>query len=164
MDHEDLIKLLNQDLEMEFQSIVQYVQHVATISGAEYASTVDELKIHLTQELAHATALAEQISFLGGEPSTQVPDIATAPDSRSALEADLALETEQLEHYRERVQQANEARPRRRGRSPASAAHRDPGARPRPLHRARPLTSASPFLRQSCGDMPQLDACSWWAS
>ena len=109
MDHEDLIKLLNQDLEMEFQSIVQYVQHVATISGAEYASTVDELKIHLTQELAHATALAEQISFLGGEPSTQVPDITTAPDSRGALEADLALETQQLEHYRERVQQANEA-------------------------------------------------------
>jgi len=109
MEHNDLIKLLNQDLEMEFQSIVQYVQHVATISGAEYASTVDELKIHLTQELAHATALAEQISFLGGEPSTQVPDITTAPDSRAALEADLALETSQLEHYRERVQQANEA-------------------------------------------------------
>jgi bacterioferritin len=37
-----------------------------------------------------------------------VPDITTAPDSRSALEADLALETQQLEHYRERVQQANE--------------------------------------------------------
>jgi bacterioferritin len=109
MDHDDLIKLLNQDLEMEFQSIVQYVQHVATISGAEYASTVDELRIHLTQELAHATALAEQIDFLGGEPSTHVPDITTAPDSRSALEADLALETQQLEHYRERVQQANEA-------------------------------------------------------
>src|SRR3954453_3142823 len=107
MDHDDLIKLLNQDLEMEFQSIVQYVQPVATISGAEYASTVDELKIHLTQELAHATALAEQISFLGGAPSTQVPDVATSPDSRSALEADLTLETQQLEHYRERVQQAN---------------------------------------------------------
>jgi len=109
MDHDDLIKLLNQDLEMEFQSIVQYVQHVATISGAEYASTVDELRIHLTQELAHATALAEQIDFLGGEPSTHVPAITTAADSRSALEADLALETQQLEHYRERVQQANEA-------------------------------------------------------
>ncbi len=108
MDHDDLVKLLNQDLEMEFQSIVQYVQHVATISGAEYTSTVDELKVHLTQELAHATALAEQISFLGGAPSTHVPDIGIAPDSRSALEADLALETEQLEHYRERVQQAND--------------------------------------------------------
>jgi len=108
METSDLIKLLNDDLEAEFQSIVQYVQHVATISGAEYTSTVDELKIHLTQELAHATALAEQISFLGGEPSTHVPDVAAVADSRGALEADLALETQQLEHYRERVLQANE--------------------------------------------------------
>jgi bacterioferritin len=109
MDAEELIKLLNQDLEREFQSIVQYVQHVAIISGAEYTSTVDELRLHLTQELAHATSLAEQIDFLGGAPSTHVPEIAKVTDSRGALEADLALETEQLQHYRERVQQANEA-------------------------------------------------------
>jgi bacterioferritin len=108
MDKTELVELLNQDLEREFQSIVQYVQHVATISGAEYTSTVEELRLHLTQELAHATALAEQIDFLGGLPSTHVPIIATAADSRAALEADLALETEQLEHYRERVQQAND--------------------------------------------------------
>ncbi len=108
MEQKDLIDLLNQDLEAEFQSIVQFVQHVATISGPEYTSTVDELRLHLTQELAHATALAEQIDFLGGEPSTRVPEIAPTADSRAALQADLALETEQLEHYRERVQQANE--------------------------------------------------------
>jgi bacterioferritin len=108
MDTNDLIKLLNEDLETEFQSIVQFVQHVATISGAEYTSTVDELRLHLTQELAHATTLAEQVAFLGGAPSTRVPEVTTAPDSRTALEADLALETQQLEHYRERVQQANE--------------------------------------------------------
>ena len=108
MDKDDLITLLNQDLETEFQSIVQFVQHVAIISGAEYASTIDELRLHLTQELAHATALAEQIDFLGGEPSTRVPEITTVTDSRAALEADLALETQQLEHYRERVQQAND--------------------------------------------------------
>ena len=107
MEKDDLIKLLNEDLETEFQSIVQFVQHVAIISGAEYASTIDELRLHLTQELAHATALAEQIDFLGGEPSTDVPAITTPTDSRGALEADLALETQQLEHYRERVQQAN---------------------------------------------------------
>jgi bacterioferritin len=108
METNDLIKLLNEDLETEFQSIVQFVQHVAIISGPEYTSTVDELKLHLTQELAHATALAEQISFLGGAPSTHVPDVAPVDDSRGALEADLALETNQLEHYRDRVQQANE--------------------------------------------------------
>ena len=108
METKELIELLNDDLETEFQSIVQYVRHVATISGAEFTSTVDELKIHLGQELQHATTLAEQVSFLGGEPSTRVPDVASATDSRGALEADLALETQQLERYRERVQQATD--------------------------------------------------------
>ena len=108
METKELIELLNDDLETEFQSIVQYVRHVATISGAEFTSTVAELKVHLGQELQHATTLAEQVSFLGGEPSTRVPDVATAADSREALEADLALETRQLERYRERVQQATD--------------------------------------------------------
>ena len=44
METKDLIELLNDDLEREFQSIVQYVQHVAIISGAEYTSTVEELR------------------------------------------------------------------------------------------------------------------------
>ena len=108
METNDLVKLLNEDLETEFQSIVQFVQHIATISGAEYLSTVDELRTHLGQELAHATTLAEQVSFLGGQPSTHVPAVAATTDTQAALEADLALETEQLEHYRERVQQAND--------------------------------------------------------
>ena len=108
METKDLIELLNGDLETEFQSIVQYVRHVATISGPEYMSTVDELKIHLGQELQHATTLAEQVSFLGGEPSTALPAVADTADSRGALEADLDLETHQLERYRERVQQATD--------------------------------------------------------
>jgi bacterioferritin len=104
-----LIADLNADLRLEFQSIVQYVQHVATITGAEFTSTVDELKVHLGQELAHATTLAEQVAFLGGEPETAVGDVPVASDSRAALEADLRLEEDQLERYRQRVEQANAA-------------------------------------------------------
>ena len=103
-----LVENLNGDLRLEFQSIVQYVQHVAVITGPEYASTVDELKIHLTQELAHACVLAEQVAFLDGTPATSVPDVPAVADSREALQADLALETEQLDRYRERVQEATD--------------------------------------------------------
>lgn len=103
-----LIEHLNEDLRLEFKSIVQYVQHVATITGAEFTSTVDELKIHAGQELAHAGVLADQIAFLGGTPATSVPEVATAADSRGALQADLELETAQLERYRARVQEATD--------------------------------------------------------
>jgi bacterioferritin len=108
MDTEAFVDALNEDLRTEYQSIIQYTSHIATITGAEFLSLVDELKIHLSQELSHARILAEQIAFLGGSPATTVPPVATTADSTSALVADLHLESEQLERYRERFTQAND--------------------------------------------------------
>lgn len=108
MDTEGFIASLNEDLQTEYQSIVQYVNHISMISGAEYLSVVDELKVHLTQELRHAQILAEQVSFLGGTPAVTMSPVEAFADSRTALEADLKLETNQLERYRERFGQANE--------------------------------------------------------
>ncbi len=106
--NEQLVDDLNEDLRLEFQSIVQYVQHVAVITGPEYTSTVDELKVHLKQELNHACVLAEQVAFLGGTPATDVHVVPPVGDSQEALGADLRLETDQLERYRARVQEATD--------------------------------------------------------
>jgi bacterioferritin len=108
MDTKGFVEMLNQDLSTEYQSIVQYTNHVATITGAEYLSIVDELKLHLSQELGHAQILATQVSFLGGSPTTTVAPVVVADDSRSALQADLRLEQDQLDRYRERFAQAND--------------------------------------------------------
>lgn len=105
MDKDGFVESLNDDLRSEYQSIVQYVSHTATVTGAEFLSIIDELKLHLTQELNHAQILAEQISFLGGTPATDVPPVASAT-GRGALEADLRLEETQLDRYRERFTQA----------------------------------------------------------
>jgi len=108
MDTESFVALLNEDLETEYQSIVQYINHIATITGAEFLSIIGELKVHLGQELIHAQTLAGQVSFLGGEPTTKVAPVQTARDGKAALTADLALESSQLDRYRERFSQANE--------------------------------------------------------
>jgi bacterioferritin len=108
LDVDGFVALLNEDLGTEYQSIVQYINHIATITGAEFLGVIDELKLHLGQELAHAQVLAEQVSFLGGEPATTVPAVERASDSRLALKADLRLETNQLDRYRLRFTQANE--------------------------------------------------------
>jgi bacterioferritin len=111
MDNAEFVAALNGDLETEFQSIIQYVNHIAVLKGAEYLSIIDELKIHLTQELTHATVLAEQVAFLGGEPSTKVTTVIAAEpdaDAATALQADLNLERNQLDRYRERFAQAND--------------------------------------------------------
>jgi bacterioferritin len=108
-DRGRLIELLNDDLRTEYQSIVQYVQHVATLKGAAFLGTIAELKTHLTQELHHALVLAEQIDFLGGTPSVSVPNVPAETDTVAALQLDLDLEARQLDRYRERVQQAQDA-------------------------------------------------------
>ena len=102
------VRKLNEDLESEYRSIVQYVQHVSSIKGARYQQVVKELREHLPQELEHAMILAGQIDFLGGTPSCEVPPIETRQDADAALEQDLRLEERQLDRYRERIVEANE--------------------------------------------------------
>ena len=108
MDTSKLIDLLNEDLASEYKSIIQYVHHVARLKGPEYQSTVEELRVHLGEELNHAIVLSEQIDFLGGVPTTTVPSVPVEEDAQRALETDLALEEEQLERYRERMAQTTE--------------------------------------------------------
>jgi len=108
MDKSAFIDELNADLRTEYRSIVQYVQHIASLKGAEYLSTIEELKLHVNQELHHALILAEQIDFLGGMPSTDVPPVTGESDTRKALEMDLALEKDQLQRYRDRTAQATD--------------------------------------------------------
>lgn len=108
MDTQKFVQLLNEDLQTEYQSIVQYVQHIATTRGPEYQALADELEQHVTQELQHALTLARQIDFLGGRPTVEVPEVPDITDTRAALEADLALEREQLSRYRDRAGQADE--------------------------------------------------------
>jgi bacterioferritin len=103
---EDFVDALNDDLATEFLSIVQYVQHIAMLKGAEYVSTITELRSHVTQELHHALVLADQVEFLGGVPTTTVPAVPAVSDSRQALQLDLKLERAQLDRYRERTEQA----------------------------------------------------------
>jgi bacterioferritin len=106
MDRSELVTALNEDLELEYRSIVQYVSHIATVKGPEYQAVLDELTVHVRQELDHALTLARQIDFLGATPSTRVPDVPLETDPRRALREDLALEESQLQRYRDRVEQA----------------------------------------------------------
>ncbi|MCK9897246.1 ferritin-like domain-containing protein [Frankia sp. AgB32] len=108
MDQETFVKLLNEDLSSEYQSIIQYIQHGATFTGPEFLAVADEIRRHLPQELAHAQVLAEQISFLGGTPTSDVSTVRPASGAQDALLADLRLESEQLGRYRERFGQAAE--------------------------------------------------------
>lgn len=85
VDKQRFLELLNEDLSTEYQSIVQYVQHSATVKGPEYRSIVEELDNHLRQELQHALTLAQQIDFLGGTPTVTVPEVPDIADGAARV-------------------------------------------------------------------------------
>jgi bacterioferritin len=101
-----LIDELNRDLAKEFQALVQYVQHAATMTGAQYDAITAELVVHSNEEHAHAIALADQIDFMGGVPGVDVERAVTSAEPQVMLEQDLAGELDAITRYRERIAQA----------------------------------------------------------
>jgi len=106
VNREELIKLLNMDLELEYSAAIQYINHAAVMSGAAYGDIIKEIKIHVTEEIQHAMILSDQIDFLGGKPSVAVGKIHTSDDNVEMLKQDLAGEEDAINRYKIRVEQA----------------------------------------------------------
>ena len=103
-----LLAELNRDLAYEFAAAVQYVQHAASLTGAEYQSIHKELLVHANEEMAHAVVLSDQIVYLGGTPSVDVEERFTHKASKKMLLQDLDGEKLAIARYSERIGQAQE--------------------------------------------------------
>jgi bacterioferritin len=103
---EQLIDHLNEDLAREYQAIIAYITYSQVIKGAEYMMIADELEVHAQEELAHAITIANQIDYLGGEPTTEPKAVKTSDKAEDMLRFDLENENETVRAYRERVRQA----------------------------------------------------------
>jgi len=106
VSREELVRLLNEDLEREYQAIIAYVIYSQTIKGAAYNNIADELEKHAGEELAHAIEIAKQIDYLGGTPSNKPKEVKLSQDSKQMLEFDLENERVTIANYRQRIQQA----------------------------------------------------------
>lgn len=105
---EQLIALLNKDLGLEYTACVQYTQHQGVLKGAMYQTIQKELIIHAQEELAHATILANQIDYLGGVPTVNMPVPKISANNEEMLKQDLAGENDAIARYIARVKQAEE--------------------------------------------------------
>lgn len=108
MTKEQMIDLLNEDIAEEFASAIQYINHAALITGARFSSIQKELLIHATEEMQHATTLADQVAFLGGKPATNIAAVHTSDDSEEMLRQDLAGEQDAVKRYKARIRAAME--------------------------------------------------------
>lgn len=103
---EEFIDRLNIDLEYEYGAAIQYIQHQAVMSGAQYNNIAKELAIHAEEELQHAIQLADQIDYLGGTPTVDVQEIKISDDPKEMLKQDLEGERGAIDRYKKRIRQA----------------------------------------------------------
>jgi bacterioferritin len=106
---DEIIRGRNEDLAREYQAIIQYVVFSSTLKGAEYGDIAEELKLHASEELAHALEVAKQIDYLGADPTVKGKEAEYSQDSKTMLEIDLRSEQETIKNYRERIRQAERA-------------------------------------------------------
>jgi bacterioferritin len=101
----ELVNLLNEDLQREYQAIIAYVVYSQVLKGAEYMSIAQELEKHAKEELEHAIIIAKQIDYLGGEPTVTPKEVKTSDNAEEMLRFDLENENETVRQYRQRIRQ-----------------------------------------------------------
>jgi len=104
-----LIDGLNEDLAREFQAIVRYVQFAATVHGPFRPQIAELFRSEVPDELGHAQFLADKIAALGGEPTTIVPPVDVAVETRDMLDRIVQAEREDVEMYTRRAREAEAA-------------------------------------------------------
>jgi len=102
------VEKLNKALENEYAAVVQYVQHAAVITGAQYDAIAKELVVHANEELDHAVKISELINDFDGVPTINVEKREISNDGKKMLEQDLAGEQVAIDGYKELVKIANE--------------------------------------------------------
>ena len=103
---EELVDALNEDLSREYQAIIAYTVYSSVLTGAQWMNIAAELKLHAAEELQHALILADQIDYLGGEPTATPKPVKLSKKPEDMLRFALDNETETIKNYRQRVKQA----------------------------------------------------------
>jgi len=102
----ELIDALNEDLSREYQAIIAYTVYSSVLTGAQWMNIAAELKPHSAEELQHALIIADQIDYLGGEPTATPKPVKLSKKPEEMIRFDLDNETETIKNYRQRVKQA----------------------------------------------------------
>lgn len=98
----DLIKMLNQALELEHAARIQYLAHAELIKGLESGKLIERLKEIASDEQKHEEQFRNLIgNYLGGEPTMGLSETHRAKDIKSILEVNLKNEKEAIDFYKQ---------------------------------------------------------------
>ena len=100
LDKQKLVQLMNEGLEMEYASHIQYVTQSAITSGPYAEGLIARFEEIASDEAEHAKLLRARIVALGGVPTTKVGTIQVHKDSLQAVKLNLKYERETVDFYR----------------------------------------------------------------
>lgn len=107
-DKKEIVAGLNEDLAYEYQAVVMYNTYAATLVGPYRKELEDFFRSEIPDELRHAEFLGNKITALGGKPATRIAEVHVPGDTRGMLEEVLKAETDTIQRYGQRRQQAEE--------------------------------------------------------
>lgn len=98
-DHDELIKILNEAVALEYTAAVQYNQHSMLVTGRDRRLFEDFFEDSSKESLAHARIWGNRIVYLGGIPKPEVGAVRQSADLTEMLEMDLEIEKKAVEIY-----------------------------------------------------------------
>ena len=100
LDKAKIVQLMNEGLEMEYASQIQYLTQAAITTGPYAEGLIARFEEIASDETEHAKILRQRITALGGTPTTKVGEIQIHKDSLQAVKINLKYERETVEFYR----------------------------------------------------------------
>ncbi len=105
---EELMKMMNTAVAMELQVSIQYMWQHILWKGVEGFVVKDELKKIAIEEMKHAEAIAERMSYLGGRPDPTPMPVHVGESLKEMIAQDKKDEEATIKLYREIIKKANE--------------------------------------------------------
>ncbi len=99
-NEDKIIALMNEGLEMEYASYIQYVTQAAMTRGPYAEGLIARFEEIASDEAEHAKILRGRIAALGGVPTTKVGEIQVHKDSMQAVKINLKYEKDTVTFYR----------------------------------------------------------------
>jgi bacterioferritin len=97
--HDELIKILNEAISLEYTAAVQYNQHSMLVSGRDKLLFEDLFKDSSKESIGHAKMWGDRIVYLGGTPKAEIGPIRQSTDIMELLQMDLEIEQKAVEIY-----------------------------------------------------------------
>ena len=100
LDKDKVLKMMNEGLQMEYASQIQYLTQAAITSGPYAEGLIARFKEIASDETEHAQILRDRIAALGGVPTIKVSEIQIHKDSLQAVKINLKYERDTVTFYR----------------------------------------------------------------